>query len=173
MVYGVADGEYELYLEGAPAAGGEEVTYLEGFVRTISRGQVHTYRFSYDQSPSSRPRLTQATRGRFPGSRPSRETDAANQLLTYDTPTTDRIDLPAGVRSTDLHIFYAAQLSPGSVGVKLNGADITSAFQPRPGNSWIASISLLKGRNTLELSGRGTVGGSTVSDTDTFVITTR
>lgn len=172
MVYGVADGEYELYLEGAPAVG-EEVTYLEGSVRTISRGQVHTFRFRYDQSPSSKPQLTQVTRGRFLGSRPSRETDAANLLLTYDIPTTDKIDLPTGVRSTSLHVYFAEQLLPGSVAVKLNGADITSAFQPRPGNSWIASIRLLKGRNTLELSGRGTVGGSTVSDTDTFIISTQ
>ncbi len=172
MVYGVADGEYELYLEGAPVEG-EEVTYLEGLVRPISRGQIHTFRFRYDQSPTSRPQLTQATRGRFPGSKPSRETDAANQLLTYDTPLTDKIDLPTGVRSFDFHVFYDTQLLPGSVGVKLNGIDITSAFQPRPGNSWIASINLVKGRNTLELSGRGTIGGSTASDIDTFVINTR
>jgi len=92
-----------------------------------------------------------------------------NPFLRYVTPTATRTSLAAGTTSTWVVVAYGTTTNPATFTASLNGADVTSRFQPVPGAVQAVPITLQPGSNKLQLSIEGqTSSGRTARDTDTL-----
>jgi hypothetical protein len=92
-----------------------------------------------------------------------------NKFLTYSNPVTNQTSLPAGTSTFPLQVIYGATILPATFQATLNGVDVTSSFTPRPGAGEVVVLNFQPGRNVLQLSVDGTVGGVLRSDRDRLV----
>jgi hypothetical protein len=92
-----------------------------------------------------------------------------NKFLRYAAPTDNRVKLSAGTATTTVIVYYGNAILPATFHATLNGADITSQFQPVPGVAQVIKIPLTPGSNKLQLSVDGKKSsGQSATDTDTF-----
>jgi len=78
-------------------------------------------------------------------------------LLTFASPTTVRTELPPGTPRTELLMFYAAGIDPGSLRARLNGQNASMLFHPYPGWREVAGVPLTPGVNRLDLAIKGVI----------------
>ena len=128
-----------------------------------SRNAVHTYSVHYDSTNLS----ATAASGGFDGG--GQRPKDVNKFLTYANPSDSQTDLPAGTATFPLMIFYGNNAITSTFKASLNGIDITSLFNPNPGNHETVTINLTAGRNVLSLSTEGNLPTRVATDTDRLV----
>ena len=77
--------------------------------------------------------------------------------MTFGSPTTTRTELPPSTDRTDLLIFYAPDIEPGSFRARLNGREASGRFHPYKGWREVVRIPLVPGDNRLDLSIKGRI----------------
>lgn len=161
-VLGTGSGTYDLDVEVNRSAGGGDLSTL--LKVPIAAGVVHEYSFDFSGVGGT----TLALSGGFDGGG-QRPADV-NRFLSYVTPTQTRNQLPAGTTSVSITVGYGATTIPATFQAVLNGADVSSAFQPEAGKLQTVTLPVASGSNTLVLSINGTLSsGRTATDTDRLV----
>jgi hypothetical protein len=93
-----------------------------------------------------------------------------NAFLAYTGLIAKQTFLPVGTTTFPLAIFYSQSVRPDTFHAELNGADITSLFNPIPGRAQLIRINLKAGRNVLTLLIKGSLSsGGVATDKDRFV----
>ena len=126
-------------------------------------GVVHTYQVEFSKAPGSQLVMTGSFEGG--GQRPR----DVNKFLTYAQPAATSTALPAGTTSYPLVIFFSRTIIPSTFRAQLDGADITSLFNPSPGGGQAVMLPLQRGRNVLQLSVDGGLPNRAATDTDRLV----
>lgn len=162
-VIGTEEGNYTLEIYAHDRENNQSAKeFLEPI--PISSGMVHTYTLNYSREAGSKLEVSGSFDGK--GQRPR----DVNKFLSYSNPTQMSTDVPAGVTTFDLFIFYDKATVPASFKAELNRQDITGLFCPSPGGAEVVRLNLVKGRNTLVLSIDGTLpSGRVATDRDRLV----
>jgi len=138
---------------------------VEFLIKNINIGQhvVNKYILHYDNKDMKKTLLSGGFDGG--GQRPR----DVNKFLSYANPSDSQTDLPAGTTMFPLMIFYGNNAITSTFKASLNGTDITSLFNPMPGNHETININLVSGRNVLSLSTDGNLPSRVATDTDRLV----
>jgi len=175
-IIGAVDGEYLFAIVGTGSgptgkydmeirARNSTSTRFKQFINNIQTGPgvVNKFLFHYDSSYIQGGTLSGGFDGG--GQRPR----DVNKFLSYANPSDSQTDLPAGTTTFPLMIFYGSNMITPSFKASLNGVDITSLFNPNPGNHETVTINLTAGRNVLSLSTDGNLPTRVATDTDRLV----
>ena len=158
---GIEQSNYEMEIR---ARNSNSARFKSG-MESISTGPnvVNKFLFHYDSSYIQGGTLSGGFDGG--GQRPK----DVNKLLSYANPSDSQTDLPAGTSTFPLMIFYGNSAIIGTFKATLNGADVTSLFNPIPGSHETLNINLVSGRNVLLLSTDGNLPSRVATDTDRLV----
>jgi hypothetical protein len=161
-VTGTGTGTYMLDMRAFDVTGADGMSVYDSI--PIAPGVVHTYRFAYDPAMPAGPI---PVTGGFGGGGQRASVDA---FLTYSAPTERSIALPAGTTTYPLMVFFGRSVDPATFTATLNGAAVTSLFQPRAGGVNAVRLPLRSGRNVLQLTIRGANGSRMPRDADRLVL---
>ena len=174
-VIGAVNGDYLVTVVGTGklaskyameiSAENDQSKEVEVLIENINIGQhvVNKYILHYDSKNMKKTQLSGGFDGG--GQRPK----DVNKFLSYANPSDSQTDLPARTTTFPMMIFYGNSIVSGSFKATLNGADVTSLFNPIPGNHETVNINLSPGRNVLLLSADGNLPSRLATDTDRLV----
>jgi len=161
-VIGTGVGDYALEIIASDREGGFSYKGIEQI--PISPGIIHTYILNYSRKAGSEIEVCGVFDGK--GQRPR----DVNKFLSFSNPTQVTTELPQGITTFDLFIFYDQPIIPETFKAELNRQDITSLFSPSPGGAETVRLNLASGRNTLVLSVDGLLAsGRQATDSDRLV----
>src|SRR5262249_35927002 len=100
---------------------------------------------------------------------------AAEGLLTYVSPTTSVVTVPAGTATLPFTVVIAPEVTPGSVRVRVGRRDLTAALGVfTPGSTRIVTIPLARKRTVVRFEAEGPrAGRRRLVDKDRFVVVAR
>ena len=160
-VIGTGSGTYQATLDGVDVNINTSTVDLKS--TPIDTGVVHTYKLTYTKAAGSKLQINGSFDGG--GQRPR----DVNKLLSYVNISSSSTTLPTDTITYPLVLVYDRNIIPTSFKASLNGADISSLFQPTPGTSQTVNLTLTKGRNVLELSVDGNLSNHVANDKDRLV----
>ena len=116
----------------------------------INKDEIQKFDVTFDGSPGSHLNVA----GGF----------APSAMLSYASPTTTSVVLPAGQREAAFLIFYDEHVDVASFSATLNGALLTRLFHPQVGAWELIKIPLTEHRNRVQLA-ISSQDGTAVKDT--------
>lgn len=167
------DGEYSLEVIGTGS--GDYALEVRAMDNTMQRSSFladqvpitpnerHSYRFHFSGTGTAPLEFIANFNG-------NGQNTKVNSLLSYNAPTNNRTQLPAGTDAYTVSVFYSRSILSQSFRAVFNGADISSAFHPIPGTNERVTLPLTVGRNLLHLTVEGDINGRIATDSDRLTL---
>lgn len=161
-VVGTGNGTYRSTFDGYDDNLNVSTTHIPSIA--TAPGVVHTYKINFTGTVGSQLEVA----GNFDGG--GQRPRDVNKFLSYINPTDTSTVLPTGTTSYPLTIIYNKAVVTNSFQATLDGADVSSLFNPKPGSLETVNVPLQSGKHTLILSIEGNLSNRTAKDTDRLIL---